>query len=140
DVDVPDNVIVLTYVTVAKTIGGRRFDHPVHLAVHVPEEGRAFARAASVKTRGNRAPGLHPKLARYRPSREDVQKLIDAGVDPEFPPHIDDLQDAIDAAVALLFHHGNLINLNTDNGGAIPAIIVDECITPAVMTTEELPI
>jgi hypothetical protein len=140
DAELPDDTVVLTYVTKSSIVGGRPFDHPVHMAIHIPDAGREKVRAESIRARGARAPGLHPKLGRHKPSSEAVRRFVDAGDDPEFPKHIQTLQDATDAAVALLFHHGNLINLNTDNGGAIPAVIVEQCITPAVTATYELPI
>jgi hypothetical protein len=42
--------------------------------------------------------------------------------------------------VALLFHHPNLINLNTDHGGQIPAYIVENCILAAISKIQELPL
>ncbi|MET1079862.1 MAG: hypothetical protein ABWY06_17760 [Pseudomonas sp.] len=138
--ELPDAQVVLLYVTTPKRVGDRAFDHPVHLAIHIPDEGRERVRQASIQARGTRAVGLHPKLARYRPSPALVRQLLDDGVDPEFPPHIQTLQDATEAAIALLFHHGNLVNLNTANGGEIPAIIVEQCIQPAVTATYELPL
>jgi hypothetical protein len=138
DADLPDDCVLLMYVTKAITIDGQAFDHPVHIAIHVPDEGREHARREAIRRRGDRTAGLHPKLARHTPSREAVQALVDANGDPEFPEHVASWQDATEAAQGLLFHHGNLINLNTDNGGAIPATILQQCIEPAVTATNEL--
>jgi CHRD domain len=140
DADLPDDTIVLMYVTQPSTVGERAFNHPVHMSIHVPDRGREYVRAQSIRARGHRSPELHQKLARYRPSAEQVSAFAATGNDPEFPEHIQTMQDATDAAVALLFHHGNLINLNKDNGGAIAGIIVEQCILSAVTATQELPI
>jgi hypothetical protein len=126
DVELPESHIVLMYVTTPRQVGGNLFDHPVHMAIHVPARGREIARAAALAARGDSEARLHAKLALYAPSAELIEALAASGTDPQFPEHIADFHNAQDAAQALLFHHCNLVNLNASDGGSIPAIILQD--------------
>ncbi|MES2178971.1 MAG: hypothetical protein V4550_14015 [Gemmatimonadota bacterium] len=144
-VDVPDisrDQLVLTYITKRKVIGDQEVDAPIHLGVYLPAIGLAHA-ATWIKA--NRAPGVvggvggvHHALARFGVTPESFAATVGSDADPEFPAHINTLQDATDAAVGLLFHHPTLINLNTDNSSAIPAYIITQHIVPAVQYANDL--
>ena len=120
DVDLPSDAIALMYVTREVCVHGRTFQAPVHLGIHIPQAGRDSACSMQRKQRG----AIHPKLAFHGITMEQFVAAMGDEADPQFPPHIQSNQDAIEAATALLFHHPNLINLSTDSGGAIPACIV----------------
>ncbi|MET0521323.1 MAG: hypothetical protein ABW156_05030 [Jiangellaceae bacterium] len=133
EVKVPQRHIVQTRLTVPKRIKhAGQVDLPVHMAIHVPRLGLQKARRRIM--RRGAAPAIHPKLAFYGVTRERFLKLLgDDPVNiPEFPEHIEDFQDAMDAAVALLYHHTSLANLDASDGGSAPGIIVEECILPVV--------
>jgi hypothetical protein len=140
-VDVPDmpaETVLLSYVSRRQMVSGVEVDAPVHMAIHVPREGAAHAAAETKRRRGSAPPRLHPKLSHAGVSLDSLTAM-DSNVDPQFPPNVDTFQNAVDAAVALLFHHPNLINLSTDNGGAIPAYIVNTIITGTIESNPELP-
>jgi hypothetical protein len=143
EAELPGDAIVATRVTVARDIGGQVIDHPVHMAIHVPQRGLQKARRQIMARRAaaGDAPGIHPKLARYGVTRQQFLDLVgdDPSDIPEFPEKVESWQDAVDAAVALLYHHTSMANFNTSDGGSIPGIIVD-WITQAVTSTGELPL
>lgn len=140
EADLPSDAIVLLYVTKRRTIGARTFDHPVHLAIHVPREGHARVRTNALAARRATPVTLHPKLAQVGVTRAAFTAATGDNDDAEHPEHIQIWQNAVDAAVALLFHHGSLINLSTDNGGQVPAQIISNCISPAVTAMNTLPL
>lgn len=137
--DLPAEQIVLTYVTKRRTVSGRDVDAPIHMGVYVPPAGRDSC-AAQIRRarREGHAPRLHPSLARFNVTPESLAAVLGADVDPAFPPHIGSYQDALDAAIALLFHHPNLINLSADNSGAVPSYIIAQHIIPAITATNDL--
>lgn len=138
DVALPSDCILMTYVTTERIIDGVTVQHPVHFGLHVPRKGRESARML-FRSRRNEAQGIHPKLSRLGLTAEQVTNHTNGDVDPEFPSHIETLQDATDAAVALLFQHGSLINLSAERGGVVSAII-EQHILEAVKSTMELPL
>ena len=137
DVALPSDCILMTYVTVEREIDGVKVQHPVHFGLHVPRKGREEARML-FRSRRNAAPGIHPKLARLGLTASQVTAHTSGDVDPEFPSHIETLQDATDAAVGLLFQHGSLINLSAERNGFVSAII-EQHILEALQSTMELP-
>jgi hypothetical protein len=120
-VPLPSDAIALTHVTKSNGNGG---DQILSMSIHVPLAGRRkFLKA-------NPQPSyvdgyVHPKLRRYPIESAELLKL---SRDPDFPEDVRTYQDAFDTAVALLFHHPNLINLSTKDGGAIPEFILNRCI------------
>ncbi len=137
DIDLPSDCLALMYVTILKDIDGKKIQHPVHLALHIPNEGRKHARDLFLRERYKDRPALHHKLARLGVTLETVRATLGDDDYPSFPAHINTFQDATNAAIALVFQHSNLINLNTDNGGKIPAII-EQHITDAVTDVGDL--
>ncbi|WP_327350837.1 hypothetical protein [Streptomyces sp. NBC_01304] len=150
EADLFTDAIGMNSVTIRKRLGSRQIDHVVHMAVNVPTAGREAGRARLLRRWrkesgrgtpfGRAKPAVHPKLAQYDVTPQRVRQVLGNSALPEFPDHIYDINDAIDAATALLYHHSDLVNLNTDDGGSIPAIIIEDCITPAVSSTMELPL
>ncbi len=127
DLPVPSNRPALITVST-----GTRDDAPgktIAMYLHVPKAGRAAAREA-MKTRGKDVlAATRFKLARYGVTSDDLKPLM---LDSDFPDHVDSYSDAMEAAVAVLFHHPSLLNLSSDNGGAIPAYIKENCIKAAI--------
>jgi len=121
--DLPSDGIVMTYVTNASA--------PVHLALHVPREGLRAARARN--THWNPLAAAYKRLARFSVDPSEVSSTFDPA---DYEITVDDYQDTRTAAMALLYHHPNLINLNSDT--SIPGHIVDACIRPAVEDNQDL--
>ncbi len=136
DIDLPSDCLALMYVAIPREIAGKMVQHPVHIALHIPQEGRHKARQLWME-RTTTKPALHPRLARMGLTVDAVAAVLDDGDTPSFPAHINTIQDATSAAIALTFQHSNLINLNTDEGGKIPAII-EQHISDAVMEAGDL--
>jgi CHRD domain len=131
DVDLPSDAIALRWVTTPKRLAsGHVVDHIVHMAISIPSAGRRYARSRYGKKAGWQ---IHPKLKRLGVTPRELAAALGTTEDniPAFPDHIDLIQDATDAATALLYQHPNLVNLNTDNGGSVPSTIVDTCILEA---------
>ena len=141
--DLVTDAIAMYWVTISPAAGGPDADRLVHMAVNIPSRGRAIAQEKIVRRRRarNPEPKIHPKLAQYGVTVADLNAVLGDNADniPEFPKNINDINDAIDAAIALLYHHTSLINLNVGDGGSVPGIIVDDCISPAVTDTMDLP-
>ena len=144
--DLYTDAIGINSVTVRKRIAGKAVDHVVHMAVHIPLAGQEHGaaryhrhRQELARKRGHEIPRtVHPKLARHGVSYEQAQAVLtDSDGLPTFPKHVNNFYTALDAAVTLLYHHQNLINLNTDDGGSTPQYIVN-CITNACMATDDL--
>jgi len=134
DATLPSDAVALRHVTRPVTVDGVQTEQTVHLSIHVPRKGRFLARE-EVRANGKRLWSVHPKLKRFAAANA----LLTAGVDAILPEGIDSWQDAVESAMALLFHHPSLINLNANNGGPIPAYILDYCIQTAVEESGDLP-
>ncbi|GAA1990803.1 hypothetical protein [Catenulispora subtropica] len=147
--DLYTDAIGINAVSVKKRVGGELVDRVVHMAVHIPAEGRRRGsarywrhRVEVARKRGVELPRtVHPKLARHGVTWEQCEEVLGSadGGDgiPTFPKHVDNFYTALDAAVTLLYHHQNLINLDTTDGGSTPQYLVD-CITTACLATDDL--
>ena len=131
DIALPSDAIALIHVTRPMQVGPEVADHLVHMGIHVPAAGHAAA-AALARARSVQLWDVHPKLARFGITADN------STIDPQFPDGINDWQDAVDAATALLFHHPSLVNLNTNQGGMVPSTILN-WITNALTSTGDLP-
>lgn len=100
---------------------------PVHLGIHIPAASREKAEARIPVKPG----AIHPKLAFHGITAEQIKAATGDDSLPQFPSQIHTVQDAIDAAIALLFCHHDLINLAQDTG----AYIVSSAIIQALGTT-----
>ena len=121
NVPLPSDAIALMHVTKPLKLGRATTEQILSMAIHVPRAGRR-----KYYQTAERSFSTHPKLRRYGIEMAQL-KLLAAR--PDFPDHIKGYQDAFDTAVALLFHHPNLVNLSTKDGGTIPEFILDRCIT-----------
>ncbi|WP_448724163.1 hypothetical protein [Pseudomonas farris] len=127
DLPVPSNRPALITVSTGTSDGSPGKTIAMHL--HVPKAGRAAAREEMKKRGKDVFAAAHYKLARYGVTADDLKPLI---LDGDFPDHVDRYNDAMEAAIAVLFHHPSLLNLSGTNGGAIPAYIKAHCITAAI--------
>jgi hypothetical protein len=90
------------------------------MAIHVPERvARAEQRRRRQAARAREMDGeIHPKLAALGLTAQQFRERT-AGQDPApYPEHIDSYLDVSAAAVALLFHHRDVMNLALDQFGA----------------------
>ncbi|QTO52554.1 hypothetical protein [Burkholderia latens] len=127
DLPVPSNRPALVTVSMGAGDGAPR--KTVAMYLHIPKAGRAAARD-EMKRRGKDVlAAACYKLERYGVTSDDLKPLV---LDGDFPDHVDSYSDALEAAVAVLFHHPSLLNLSSDNGGAIPAYIKENCIKAAI--------
>lgn len=133
EVDLPSDSVMMTYLACGTEVDGSPTEDFLSLAVHVPRAGRQ----ESVARRGLLSAGvddIHPKLAWLlgddAPDGTLLRSLLGPGrFDPE---SLHDLIDPFETATALLFQHPGLINLSSDNGGQIPAIILEQCVGRAL--------
>ncbi|WP_260957927.1 hypothetical protein [Pseudomonas citri] len=124
---VPSNRPAL--ITVSTGTGDGSIRKTISMYLHVPKAGRAAARAEMIKRGKDPLASARYKLARYGVTSEHFQSLAQDG---DFPDHVENYGEAMEAAVAVLFHHPSLLNLSGDNGGAIPAYIKENCIKAAI--------
>ncbi|MGO4702121.1 hypothetical protein [Dyella sp. 2RAB6] len=139
EVDLPSDSVMVTYLARATEVEGATTEDFLSLAIHVPREGRRHQRENRL-LRG--APQeLHPKLAWLLEDEELGQGLHTllhgdaARLDTDL---LHDLIDPFETASTLLFQHPSLINLNTENGGAIPALILRDCVGRALRKRSRL--
>lgn len=123
DLPVPSNRPALVTVSAGTRDGSPGKTVAMHL--HVPRAGRAAAREEMKKRGKDVLAGARCKLARHGIAADDLEPLI-------LDADLDDYNDAMETAVALIFHHPSLLNLSDANGGAIPAYIKENCIKAAI--------
>ncbi|GAA5187289.1 hypothetical protein GCM10023322_35340 [Rugosimonospora acidiphila] len=115
DTELPSDAVALLQVTTRP-----RDDQPERLAmlgIHVPRHAYRHEQERRAARRVPGDPVMHPKLARLDVTPERYRALT--GEDPApYPKDIDSYRDASDAAVALLFHHREILNLSTAEHGA----------------------
>lgn len=139
EVDLPSDSVMVTYLARATEVGGESTEDFLSLAVHVPREGRRQQRENRLLRGAPREP--HPKLAWLLEDEELGQGLhsllrADAALlDTEL---LHDLIDPFETASTLLFQHPSLINLSSENGGAIPALILRDCVGRALRKRSRL--
>ena len=149
------DAIGMNSVAVKKHIGGKHVDQVVHMAVNIPTAGQEHGtarywrhqEALARKRRCEPPRRVHPKLARHGVTWEQAEAVLGAGSGsapggsgssiPTFPKHVNNFYTALDAAVTLLYHHQNLINLDLTDGGSTPQYLV-ECITTVLTATDDL--
>ena len=127
ELPVPSNRPAL--ITVSTGTGDGSIRKTLTMYLHVPKAGRAAAREEMRKRGKDPLASARYKLARYGVTSEHLKPLI---LDGDFPDQVEGYGDALEAAVAVLFHHPSLLNLSSDNGGAIPAYIKENCIKTAI--------
>jgi len=139
EVDLPSDAVMVTYLARATEVDGAATEDFLSLAVHVPREGRRQLRENRL-LRG--APHeLHPKLAWLLEDEElgqGLHSLLRGDAMRLDTDLLHDLIDPFETASTLLFQHPSLINLNTEHGGAIPALILRECVGRALRKRSRL--
>ncbi|WP_426271815.1 hypothetical protein ACN9MB_10770 [Dyella kyungheensis] len=133
EVDLPSDSVMMTYLACGTEVDGSPTEDFLSLAVHVPRAGRQ----ESVARRGLLSAGMddiHPKLAWLLGDDAVEGTLLRSLLRPgRFDPEsLHDLIDPFETATSLLFQHPGLINLSSDNGGQIPAIILEQCVGRAL--------
>lgn len=115
EVDLPSDAVALLQVTTRPRDG--QPEHLATLGIHVPRHAYRHEQNRRAALRAPGDPLVHPKLARLDVTAERYRALV--GEDPApYPKDIDSYRDATDAAVALLFHHREILNLSTAEHGA----------------------
>jgi hypothetical protein len=141
------DAIGINSVSIRKHVGGKHVDHVVHMAVHIPSKGWEHGRLRWLRHQeelarrnGTAMPHtVHPKLARFGVTYQQAVDVLGTGSDniPTFPKHVYDFTTALDAAVTMLYHHQNLINLDVTDGGSTPAYL-QQAISLACTATGDL--
>jgi hypothetical protein len=133
DAELPRDAIASIQITRSAVIDGQPVDAIVALAIHVPREGRRNELQSELRAGSNDLASLHPKLAWHRErygTLKTARPMLSAAA--EQPDLLYDVLNPFDTASALLFYHPSLVNLNAENGGAIPQFILRECIGRAL--------
>lgn len=128
DVPLPADAVALMWVTEPVVIDGVKAERIVSMGIHVPREARLRDVRRNLHLLQAEEP--HPKLA----YRQAGQKLLrDQRVSLEAAPdQIAAVQDPYEIAVALLFKHPELINLNKDAATGGPVTVIEACIRRAL--------
>jgi hypothetical protein len=133
EAELPSDAIALAEVTRRIEIDGHSVEAVASLSIHVPREGRRNGLELARRKNANAADSLHPKLMRHLnrfTATAHSQELL--RVAAEQPDLLHDVFDPFETAMALLYQHPSLINLSLDQGGAVPAFILRECIASAL--------
>jgi hypothetical protein len=133
EAELPSDAIALAEVTRRIEIDGHQVEAVASLSIHVPREGRRNGLELARRKNANAADSLHPKLMRHLSrltATAHSQELL--RVAAEQPDLLHDVFDPFETAMALLYQHPSLINLSLDQGGAVPAFILRECIASAL--------
>jgi hypothetical protein len=125
DLPMPLERPALVTVSIPHEIDGNVLRNTVAMHINVPESGIRSARKSLVKQAAFSSEEVHIKLKAYGINKET---LLAANLDPLFPPHVNNYNDAIETAKALLFHHNALTNLKPN----VSAHILEGCITNAL--------
>ena len=128
DVALPADAVALMWVTEPVMIDGVQAERIVSMGIHVPREARLRDVRRNLHLLHAEEP--HPKLA----YRKAGQKLLhDQRLSLEAAPdQIAAVQDPYEIAVALLFQHPELINLNKDAATGGPVTVIEACIRRAL--------
>lgn len=107
EIAMPADAVALAYVTRPVVVDGFATSQIVSMAIHVPRETRLRDVRRGHLPHANR---LHPKLRRHRLRanllHSDLLELDNA------PDAVADFHDAYETAVALLFHHPELVSIS----------------------------
>jgi hypothetical protein len=134
EVAAPSDAVALGWATRPVVVDGIETRQVVSMSLLVPREVRLRDVRRGHLLQGSR---LHPKL-RYRRLggnllHSDLHALESA------PDQIADFHDAYETAVALLFHHPELMNLNAGAHEGGPVTVIEECVRKALDEYDLLP-
>ncbi|RDD82188.1 hypothetical protein DVJ77_07100 [Dyella tabacisoli] len=139
EVDLPTDSVMVTYLARATEVEGAPTEDFLSLAVHVPREGRQ--RLYENRLLRGVSQEQHPKLAWLLEDdevRQELSPLLHSDAALLETELLHDLIDPFETASTLLFQHPSLINLNTEHGGAIPALILRDCVGRALRKRSRL--
>ena len=118
-------------------IKGQTVRHVIGMKICVPPKGRALALKMIRENVGPEDQQPHPKLANLAAKSSNLLQAMPKLTDLN---GLDDLVDYFDMAVALLFQHPSLINLNEAQHAKVPAYIIENAITEAIGRDYGLPL
>ena len=130
-VAMPADAVALAWVTTPVLVDGMAAERVVSMAIHMPRQ----ARLRDVhRLRGSQSDDVparqHPKLARLLRNRNmalgELQVLAAA------PDQLADYNEAYETAVALLFHHPEIMNLNAQLSHGGTQTVIETCIRDAL--------
>src|SRR3569623_161970 len=128
EVPLPADAVALMWVTEPVQTDDAQAERIVSMGIHVPREARLRDVRRNLHLLHAEEP--HPKLA-YRKAGQHL--LQDQRVALEaMPDQIAAVQDPYEIAVALLFKHPELINLNKDAATGGPVTVIEACIRRAL--------
>lgn len=116
DVELPAENAQLLLVTTPSRLEDAQLDTLLLSTVHVPRAARERLVRERVENGHPHAELPHPKLARYGARvtmADDIAPIID----------VHDFKTAMDAAVSLVFHHVELVNIGGDTSAAVTDVI-----------------
>ena len=116
EVHLPEQYVQLLLVTAPSSVKGAKLDTMLLSMIHVPRKAREQVLQKRLAD-GHRTVNLpHPKFARY-----SSQVALDNDPTPIVDVH--DFKSAMDAAVSLVFHHLELVNIGAISGATVANII-----------------
>lgn len=115
DVALPEEYVQLLLVTTPSKIEGAKLDTMLLSMVHIPQSAREKALQARIAT-GHFPTVPYPKLAQY-----GAQATLTQDVNPIIDVH--NFKTAMDAAVSLVYHHLELVNIGATTGATVSNII-----------------
>ncbi|MFZ6677266.1 hypothetical protein [Undibacterium sp. Tian12W] len=129
EVPLPSDAVALMWVTTPVIVDGYETERTISMGIHVPRDAR-LRDVRRKLLRANPDEALHPKLA----YRQFGQNFLSAQLQAleTTPDHIANYQDAYETAVALLFKHPELINLNQAATEGGPVTVIEACIRRAL--------
>ena len=114
DLVLPSDAAQILFVSTPSLVSGAKLPTLLLTKIHTP---KAEFRAA-LRRLYDRGPAFR------RPSPALVMAGVpDPGTDPELPPDVDDWTSAMDAAVQLVFQHGELLNTGGTASATVKSII-----------------
>jgi hypothetical protein len=116
DVELPQDNVQLLLVTTAPRGAGAKLDTLLLSTIHIPRSARQTVLDRRIKSCHPCVDVPHPKLAQY-----GVTATIAADPAPIIDVH--DFKTAMDAAVSLVFHHVELVNIGSLTGATVSNII-----------------
>jgi len=115
-VHLPQEYVQLLRVTTPSNIEGAKLDTLLLTMIHVPRTAREKVLRERIANGHQSTTVPHPKLAQY-----GVPVKLADDVDPIIDVH--DFKSALDAAVSLVFHHLELVNIGAGTGARVTNII-----------------
>ncbi|MCU1266503.1 MAG: hypothetical protein JWM21_2821 [Acidobacteria bacterium] len=116
DVELPQEYVQLLLVTAAPTVEGAKLDTLLLSTIHIP-------RSAREKVLEQRIASCHPCVTVPNPKLAQYGALVTLAEDPAPIIDVHDFKTAMDAAVSLVYHHVELVNIGATTGATVSNII-----------------